>query len=222
MRIGHGGRHRVLARILMLGAGALTAATLAPRIGTAADRETVLHSFCYSANCDGELPVAGVIRDASGKLYGTTSAGGAHTSPEGKGGTVFELAPPATGKTAWTHKVLYSFCALGGTRCTDGETPEADLIMDASRHLYGTTTYGGAPGGPAGNGGGTVFELIPKADKTGWTETVLYSFCAISDCADGALPVTGLIGDTSGNLYGTTYNGGASRNRGVTAFELTP
>ena len=68
--------------------------------------------------------------------------------------------------------MLYSFCAQGGKSCTDGENPDAGLIMDAAGHLYGMTAGGGA------HGDGTVFALTPNAAKTKWTETVLYSFCA--------------------------------------------
>jgi uncharacterized repeat protein (TIGR03803 family) len=217
MRTGQARRNRVLARLFLLGVGALIAATLAPHNATAADQETLLHSFCNRVACDGDLPVAGLIRNASGKLYGTTPCNGAYG-----GGTVFELTPPAKGKTAWRHKALYNFCAPEGASCSDGENPEAGLIMDASHNLYGTTSKGGM------YGGGTVFELTGNADNTGWTETVLYSFCTKSDCADGAAPVAGLIMDKkTGKLYGTTSEGGAYTFAdgglgGGTAFELTP
>jgi hypothetical protein len=73
---------------------------------------------------------------------------------------VFELAPNAA-KTAWTHKVLYSFCPQGTFGCTDGRNPyTGGLIMDKSGNLYGTTLYGGAHGSDD-QPGGTVFELTP-------------------------------------------------------------
>ena len=126
--------------------------------------------------------------DAAGNLYGTTVNGGAH----GESGTVFELTPNAT-KTGWMETVLYSFCAQ--TNCTDGGGPFAGVIMDAAGNLYGTTLGGGAHGNS-----GTVFELTPNADKTKWTETVLYSFCAKTNCTDGGGPVSGLSGP-SRNLF---------------------
>jgi uncharacterized repeat protein (TIGR03803 family) len=92
---------------LIVGAGALlAAATLAPRSSAAADRDTVLHSFCAETYCrDGKYPYsAGLIMDRSGNLYGTTSEGGAHQD----GGTVFELTPNRA-RTAWTETVLHSF-----------------------------------------------------------------------------------------------------------------
>jgi hypothetical protein len=136
----------------------LTVASFAPLSGaSAAATETVLYSFCAQAGCtDGAFPFyAGVIRDASGNLYGTTNNGGANCQANGGCGTVFELTPPAKGKTEWTETVLYSFCARGGTSCTDGEVPTGSLLRDALGHLYSTTDAGGA------HGAGTVFELTP-------------------------------------------------------------
>ena len=74
---------------------------------------------------------------------------------------MFELTPPAPGKTLWTETVLYSFCVQGGSNCTDGSFPEADLIRDASGNLFGTTSEGGA--NSVACGGGTVFELVTPA-----------------------------------------------------------
>jgi len=207
MRIGDGRRERFLARAFALGAGVVIATALAPCSGAAADREKVLYSFCAQANCaDGDEPEAGLIMDAAGRLYGTTEGGGAHSH-----GTAFELTPNAA-KTAFTHKVLYSFCAQAN--CTDGDEPQAGLIMDAAGNLYGTASSGGA------HNSGAAFELTPNKAKTAWTLKVLYSFCAQVKCADGNLLVAGLIMDAAGRLYGTTEGGGA--HEGGTAFELTP
>src|ERR1017187_9485491 len=156
--------------------------------------DKVLHSF-VSDGADGNNPYAGLIFDAAGNLYGTTSGGG--TSGVG---TVFELTPAAGG--TWTEKVLHNFSNDEGT------TPLAGLIFDAAGNLYGTTSRGG-------NDYGTVFELTPAAGGT-WTEKVLHNF----DNTDGAYPQAGLISDIAGNLYGTTPNGGTD---GLgTVFELTP
>jgi hypothetical protein len=165
--------------------------------------ETVLYSFCSQAGCaDGKNPSAGLIMDASGNLYGTTNAGG-NTSTSG--GTVFQLTPDSTG-TAWTETVLHSFCSQ--TACGDGSFPTGDLIMDASGNLYGTTARGGGFGRQ-----GLVFQLTPDSTGTVWTETVLYSFCRQTNCADGAGPIAGLLMDASGNLYGTTNTGGNFNNK---------
>jgi uncharacterized repeat protein (TIGR03803 family) len=170
--------------------------------------ETVLHNFCaHGRRCsDGESPNGGLIMDAAGNLYGTTSAGGGARNA----GVVFELTPNVDG-TAWTKIVLHRFCAE--TNCADGQNPHAGLMMGTTGKLYGTTWNGG-------NGEGVVFELTPNADRTAWRETVLYSFCPSGgSCTDGQAP-NGLIMDAAGNLYGTTSAGGVL-NAGV-VFELTP
>src|SRR5258705_7123994 len=94
-----------------------------------------------------------------------------------------------------TESVLYNFCAQSG--CTDGFHPQAGLVRDPSGNLYGTTDEGGA------NAKGTVFEVSPTG-----AETVLYSFCALSGCTNGYPPLSGLVRDTNGKLFCTSYNGG--------------
>jgi len=144
--------------------------------------ETVLYNF---TGPDGKYPYAGVIRDSAGNLYGTTYSGGASGY-----GVVFKL------DTTGTESVLYSF--TGGA---DGASPYAALLQDSAGNLYGTATGGGI-GGCIPNGCGVVFKL----DTTG-TETVLYSF---TGGTDGGYPGAGLIQDAAGNLYSTTFDGGAS------------
>jgi len=170
-----------------------------------------LYSFCAQASCaDGNDPDASLVIDAAGDLYGTTMAGGAND-----GGVVFELKPR---RGTWTYTVLYSFCAAAD--CTDGRAPEASLSYagkesgapyDGSSPLYGTTFQAGA------NKQGVAFKLTPGTPL--WTEQVLYAFCAVSACADGASPAAGLTVDGSGHIFGTTYYGG-SANMG-TVFELS-
>jgi uncharacterized repeat protein (TIGR03803 family) len=104
--------------------------------------------------------------------------------------------------------ILYQFCQQND--CTDGATPYAGLIADKAGNLYGTTTAGGV------NGWGTVFKVAPNG-----IETVLYSFCAQTNCADGAYPRSSLLLDQSGNLYGTTSEGGTMYDLG-TVFKLAP
>jgi len=99
----------------------------------AAGEEKVLYSFTGS-NGDGD-PVAGLVMDKKGNLYGTTV------------GTVFKVSPSGT------ETVLYVFCSQSG--CTDGAGPMAGLAMDRQGNLYGTTSYGGA------NGVGVVFKVTP-------------------------------------------------------------
>ena len=181
--------------------------------------ETVLYSFCSQGgtNCtDGSYPYgAGLIEDASGNLYGTTSAGGVNSCDTPGCGTVFELSPSGNG---YTETVLHSF------DYTDGASPDAGLIEDASGNLYGTTSNGGTGLSwlCAGCASGTVFKLSPNGN--GYTETVLYSFCSQggSNCTDGAVPMAGVIQDASGNLYGTTEFGGANGIDWGSVFKLSP
>jgi uncharacterized repeat protein (TIGR03803 family) len=166
-----------------------------------------LHKFTRGSN--GIEPEGGLIFDQAGNLYGTTLGSGGH-----KSGTVFQLTPNQNG--GWTEHVLYRFCSL--TNCTDGSEPQAELIFDQAGNLYGTTVEGGAQGY-----GRTVFQLTPNQNG-GWTESVLYSFCSLANCADGKAPFAGLIFDQAGNLYGTTAYGGAQGQdgQGGTVFQLTP
>ena len=164
---------------------------------TAAGKETVLYSFSGAA--DGAVPEAGLVRDAAGNLYGTTTAGGANGN-----GVVFELRAPKRKSAAWTEQVLYSF----GTGA-DGATPVAGLSFDSAGNLYGTNSAGGD------YGYGTVFQLVPSA--SGWTENILHSF---QNADDGAVPYAGLISDKTGNFYGAATEGGTAG--GGTIFELTP
>ena len=143
--------------------------------------ESVLYSFKWGT--DGAAPQAGLVRDAQGNLYGTTSVGGGSTncSPYGCG-TVFEV------DTTGNENVLHNF-----TAGEDGYNPEAGLVRDAQGNLYGTTYEGGDPACNCG----TVF----KVDTTG-KETVLHRFTGTG--GDGAYPHAGLVQDAQGNLYGTT------------------
>jgi uncharacterized repeat protein (TIGR03803 family) len=155
---------------------------------------------------DGYSPEAGLIFDTSGNLYSTTALGGAHNF-----GAVFQLTPDA-GK--WNEKVLHSFNDNG----KDGAYAVSGLILDAAGNLYGTTNQGGTPGSACnGHGCGTVFDLQPGANGT-WTEKILHSFS--DQGTDGTIPEAGLIRDAAGNLYGTTYTGGA--NNYGTVFKITP
>jgi uncharacterized repeat protein (TIGR03803 family) len=125
---------------------------------------TTLYSFCPQGGIctDGADPLAGLIADPAGNLFGTTVGGGAYGF-----GTVFELAKTTSG-FANAPTVLYSFCPQGYP-CTDGWGVVAGLLADPAGSLFGTTELGGA------NGLGTVFELAKTTN--GYAETVLYSFC---------------------------------------------
>src|SRR5205823_10140998 len=104
--------------------------------------------------------------------------------------------------------------------CTDGAGPQFGVIADSSGDLYGTTGSGGIACGEYSEGCGVVFKLAPDG-----TQTVLYSFCNQSHCTDGARPTGVLIADPSGNLFGTTAQGGGTRCSGYgcgTVFKLAP
>jgi uncharacterized repeat protein (TIGR03803 family) len=132
----------------------------------------VIHSFCVNAGCpDGANPVAGLIMDGNGTVYGTTEAGGNYTCqtfPDSFGGcgSAFSITNPLT--FAASFQTFYTFCDR--PQCTDGMGPAAALTPNGTdyTHLYGTTQYGavGTQGGPNTNqaysaGQGTVFEFYP-------------------------------------------------------------
>jgi len=143
--------------------------------------ETVIHSFTGAP--DGAEPWGSLVFDAAGNLYGTTQHGGTPSD----GGVVFKLSPSGNG---WSETVIYSF-----ESGADGCQPTAGLTIDSLGNLYGTTTS-------CGINFGTVFELSPSGDA--WNETTLWEFGGV----DGANPYSGVTFHGSGNLYGTTVNGG--------------
>jgi uncharacterized repeat protein (TIGR03803 family) len=147
----------------------------------AAATEQALYSF--TGGTDGGYPMAGLIFDSAGNLYGTTSSGGVYDQ-----GTVFELSPS---DGAWTETVLYSF-----TGQADGGIPGSGLLMGKAGSLYGTTQRGGS------EGGGVVFELHRLGTR--WEEIVLHNF---SGGADGSFP-SGLVTDKADDAFGTTEAGG--------------
>ena len=170
--------------------------------------EKVLHTFKNDGR-DGRNPWAGLNFDAAGNLYGTTYRGGPYDS-----GTVFELSPSAIG--GWTEKILYNF----NYNSKGGSNPTAGVTFDASGNLYGTTSLGGDGScNVVGylSGCGVAFELLPQAGGS-WTEKILHTFT--NNTNDGKFPYVGLIFDPSGNLYGTTFQGGVYGFGMV--FELTP
>ena len=162
---------------------------------------TINPVYTFSNASNGANPEAGVIVGPNGSLYGTTIYGGTSGS-----GTVFNLRPSATACVAvlcpWQETVLYSFLNGG-----DGAYPGYGNLIFQAGDIYGSTAGGG------NSGLGTVYELMPSGD--GWTESVLHSFSG----SDGATPFSGVLFDSSGNLYGTTTAGGTG-NAG-TVFKMT-
>jgi uncharacterized repeat protein (TIGR03803 family) len=159
--------------------------------------ETVVHAFAVGT--DGEFPQGGLIADSNGNLYGTTLEGGKYGW-----GSVFKIDP------AGTETVFYSFNLANGT---DGWQPAGNLVRDAAGNFYGTTLAGGQQQSCFGFGCGTVFRIDPSGN-----ESVLYAF---GDSPDGAGPSSGVVRDSAGNLYGTTYVGGPGGLSGFgVVFEL--
>jgi uncharacterized repeat protein (TIGR03803 family) len=171
--------------------------------------EKILHSFNNNF-VDGYRPLGSLIFDANGNLYGTTSYGGANGM-----GTVFELTPGSGG--VWTENIIFNQ--------SYAETPYANLIFDSEGNLYSTSFSGGAPNQNIGIHG-TVFELSPPQSGAAWTEQILHSFA--EDAIDGGSPAAGLLSDSKGNFYSTTFHGGPyytennTANTDGTIFEMLP
>ena len=172
-------------------------------------KETVLYSF-KGGSLDGALPQGPLVRDSAGNLYGVTESGGINATvcsfsggPPGCG-VIFKLTPSSTG--IWTETVLHHFTGA------DGGNSFAGMVQDRMGNFYGVTSVGGS------TGLGVVYKL--SLTSTGWRETVIHSF---TGNADGAAPFmfeTALTLDGLGNIYGSTYQGGAA-GAGV-VFKLTP
>lgn len=159
--------------------------------------EHTLHAF---DGTDGSGVSAGLAVDGSGNMYGATSEGGAN-----QGGTIYELSPSGGG---WTFQVLYNLTGAG-------YGPQRTLTLDAAGNLYGTTYSEGA------FGHGSVFKLSPG--NGGWTYTSLHDFTGGND---GGYPLSNVVMDANGNLYGTTSAGGTGTVCGGlgcgVVWEITP
>jgi uncharacterized repeat protein (TIGR03803 family) len=169
---------------------------------------TVLYSF--KGGTDGAYPKSGLVLDAQGNLYGTTSQGGnlSANCPAASAwscGTVFKV------DAAGNETVLYAFKGTGG----DAANPTTGLVLDAQGNLYGATAAGGA------NGNGAVFKVTPGTQTapppppSPYVESMLYSF---KGSPDGASPNFGLALDAQGTIFGATAGGGATGNG--TVFEV--
>jgi uncharacterized repeat protein (TIGR03803 family) len=193
-----GGFFAVIVAAMMTAAGA----------ADTAHAQSTLYVLKRFAGANGATPQSPLLPGASGALYGTTANGGKFGS-----GLVFELMPPGRGQTLWTERPLYDFCATPG--CMGGTVPLAGLTPDGAGGFFGTTSVSG------GHGWGTVFQLHrPRSATSGWSLTVVYSFCAETSCSDGAGPAAAVVRGPGGVLYGTTYSGGAKDYGAV--FSLTP
>jgi uncharacterized repeat protein (TIGR03803 family) len=161
---------------------------------------TTLHDFDYT---DGSNPLAGLIQGKDGNFYGTTIRGGTSSACFVGCGTVFKIIPSGT---------LTTLVSFDGT---DGSEPSVALVQGINGDFYGTTDFGGTNGGY-----GTVFKITPSG-----VLTTLHSFAGYP--TDGSGPEGALVQGSDGNLYGTTFEGGAY-SCGVydigcgTVFTITP
>jgi uncharacterized repeat protein (TIGR03803 family) len=161
------------------------------------------NTLVYFNYTNGATPMAGLIFDSAGNLYGTTASGGSANNA----GTVFQLKPPSKKTKVWTLNTLAIFDNA------NGKNPDGSLIFDSIGNLYGTTSIGGQ------YGYGTVFQLTPPvstSSQTPWTLNTLVDF----DGTNGANSYGNLVRDSAGNLYGTTYGGGLYGYG--TVFQLSP
>ncbi len=150
--------------------------------------------YTFTGQSDGATPYAGLTMDRLGNLYGTTSAGGAGY------GTVFQLKRSGS---SWIQSTIYTF--TGGN---DGAGPRARVVLGPDGALYGTTLSGGG-GGCGTQGCGTAFRLACNTAICYWKETILHRF---TGGTDGGQPLGDLVFDRSGNIYGTTQQGGLAQS----------
>jgi uncharacterized repeat protein (TIGR03803 family) len=166
--------------------------------------------YGFNDSIDGAYPSSGVSFDRAGNLYGEASEGGSLACPYYGCGVVYKLAPESGN---WKFSVAHTFDGLNGSK---GWYPQGGLVSDGTGNLYGTTVNGGGSTACGSFGCGTIFELSPNVGGS-----LAFSMIGAFNNVDGSFPVAGVVVDASGNLYGTTYQGGNSNGYGV-VFEITP
>jgi uncharacterized repeat protein (TIGR03803 family) len=171
--------------------------------------KTVLYSF--DDGLGGGSPSSPVMFDKNGNLFGETYDGGSFACPQSGCGVVYELTPESG---SWKFSVAHTFNGVNGAK---GAQPSGGLGMDSQGNIYGMTGNGGDLTCNNGNGCGTVFELSPRTGG-GFAFGMLYAFTG----ATGADPNGGVIADAAGNLYGTTFAGGASACNCGVVFAIEP
>jgi uncharacterized repeat protein (TIGR03803 family) len=157
--------------------------------------ERVIYAF-KGAPSDTAFPTTDLVFDTHGNLFGGTN------SPSGAG-AIFELTPSSG--SAWTEKLIFNFSAVYFS-------PTGQLAFDSKGNLYGTVI-----GGPTFENYGGVYEISPQSNGT-WQANLIHGFTNTN--GDGYQPLGGVVVDGVGNVYGTTYRGGAN-NWGI-VYELTP
>jgi uncharacterized repeat protein (TIGR03803 family) len=180
---------------------ALVCAALTFTRAVSAQAQT-LNYFANFNGANGWEPYSSVVQATDGNFYGAGTNGIA-----GGGGNMFRMTP--TGKIS----SIYKFCSLPG--CADGAGVLSAPVLGSDGNLYGVTTGGGGSG-ITGDAGGTVFRMTVDGKLT-----VVYTFCSISNCADGATP-NGIILASDGDFYGTTVYGGVGDGGPGVIFKVTP
>jgi uncharacterized repeat protein (TIGR03803 family) len=167
---------------------------------TTAGKLTTVYNFCSQFGCpDGRDPNAPPIQGTDGNLYGVTVLGGTGGCGGCHGGGIaYKLT--LGGKLT----VLHNFCTGA---CTDGSNPSNPLVQSTDGNFYGVIT------GRSGYYDGNAFKMTP-----GGKLTVLYAFCKLTSCTDGAFPYGSLTEGADGALYGTTSGGGAVADGGSGTF----
>ncbi|MCE9519392.1 MAG: hypothetical protein K8R87_07565 [Verrucomicrobia bacterium] len=156
---------------------------------------TVAEFTGHTASNMRSRPVAALVSDGAGNLWGTTSGGDDLKNEGDNHGTVFKIA-----RDTGVLTTVVKFTGNGASN--KGSTPKAGLVSDGAGNLWGTTTSGGA------NKGGTIFKI---AQATGVLTTVVeFTFNGASN--KGSAPCAGLVNDGAGNFWGTTKFGGKSGN----------
>jgi uncharacterized repeat protein (TIGR03803 family) len=188
---------------------ALAAVAITFSLAVSSQAQTVIYN--YPDGYIGGDPESRLVADPAGNLYGVTLFGGSDPSvcdsPGSLCGTVFELSPASGG--TWTYSVLHEFSGnANGGKLIGG------LAIDPAGNLYGTTAAGGdlteCNGSTyLGSGCGVVFKLS-KNSSGHWQETILHTF---TGGTDGGNPISSLIIDAAGNLYGTTQFGGSTLSK---------
>jgi hypothetical protein len=177
--------------------------------------------YTFLGGTDGAAPRGGVTLESTGHLYGTAEQGG---NPNGcvnnqnpGCGVVFELRRKAAGGV-WAQQVIATFEPdADGNPGPTGGSPASSLVFDSAGNIYGTVSQGGV------RGSGVVFKLS-KSTATKWNETELYSF---NGGGQGAGPVSNILMDPTGDLFGTTIAGGKTSDQYCSGtcglvFELKP
>jgi uncharacterized repeat protein (TIGR03803 family) len=167
--------------------------------------QKVLYNFCaqVDSSCGDSQNPREPYLDASGDLFGVTCCGG----PPEQGGSAWELHPAAHGK--FKEQTIFAF--NGDSPSPTGLRPQSGLMQDASGLLYGVTSNGGSNGGSVYRG---VLYSLKLNGKSPATQTVLYDFCSIDQCPDGQTPHSTPVMDSTGRLFGTTFQGGNLNDQG--------